>query len=74
MNYKIRSIITISVLVLFMVGVGVFINNIEGAVTGAVVTTACECDENSDCDDGDVSTEDICLYKDNCEASICVNN
>ena len=73
MDYKTQSIITIGVIVLFMVVVAVAINNIEGALTGAVVTSACECDEDSDCDDNNPDTEDICLYPENCEASLCVN-
>ena len=73
MDYKTKSVLTVGVLVLFMVVVAVFINNLEGAITGAVVKPVCECDENTDCDDGDVCTEDICLYPDDCEASLCVN-
>ncbi len=74
MDYKIKSIITVVVLVAFMVGTGVFINNLEGTITGAVVAPACECSSDSDCDDRNKCTEDICLYADNCEASLCVNN
>lgn len=73
MDYKTKSIITVSVLVLFMVITAIFINNLEGAVTGAVVTPACKCDENADCNDNNPSTEDICLYPEDCEASLCIN-
>ena len=73
MDYKVKSVITVAVLVAFMIGVGIFINNLEGAITGAVVGPACECDEDADCVDGNPATEDICLYPDDCAASLCVN-
>lgn len=73
MNYKTKSAVTIAVIGLFMVTVAVFINNLEGAITGAVVKPACECSEDADCDDGNSCTEDICLYPENCEASLCVS-
>ena len=73
MDYKIKSALTIAVLVGLMVTVGVFINNLEGAITGAVVAPVCDCVEDADCDDGNECTVDICLYPDDCEASLCVN-
>ncbi len=73
MDYKVKSAITIGVLVVFMLSIAVFINNLEGAITGAVVAPVCECSEDADCDDGDACTRDLCLYPDNCEASLCVN-
>ncbi|MEE9525760.1 MAG: hypothetical protein V3V78_04105 [Candidatus Woesearchaeota archaeon] len=74
MNYKTKSTITILALVAFMVGTGIFINNLEGTITGSVVVPTCECSEDADCDDSNSCTEDICLYPENCEAAICVNN
>ncbi|MBD3355293.1 hypothetical protein GF361_04895 [Candidatus Woesearchaeota archaeon] len=74
MNYKTKSIITVVILVSFMVGTGVFINNLEGTITGSIVVPVCECGEDADCDDGDKCTGDICLYADDCEASLCIHN
>jgi hypothetical protein len=73
MDYKKKSIVTVAILVLFMVGTGVFINNLEGTITGSVVNPLCECSEDADCDDSNTCTEDVCLYADNCEAALCVN-
>ena len=73
MDYKVKSILTISVLVGFMLTVAVFINNLDESITGAVVAPVCECSVDSDCDDSDQCTEDLCLYADNCEAALCVN-
>ena len=73
MDYKLKSVITISVLALFMIGTAIFINNLEGSITGAVVKPACKCASNLDCGDNNPCTEDICLYPEDCEASLCVN-
>jgi len=73
MDYKTKSAITVGILVVFMVSVGVFINNLEGAITGAVVAPVCDCTVDADCDDGNDCTVDVCLYADDCEASLCVN-
>jgi hypothetical protein len=74
MDYKVKSIITIVVLIGFMATVAIVINNLEGEITGAVVRPICKCIDNFDCNDNDPCTEDICLYADNCEAAVCVNN
>ncbi|MBR9691384.1 hypothetical protein GOV06_01235 [Candidatus Woesearchaeota archaeon] len=73
MDYKTKSVLTVTVLALFMIVTAVFINNLDGSITGATVKTMCNCDKDKDCDDGDACTEDICLYADNCEAALCVN-
>ena len=73
MNYKTKSIITIAVLVGFMATVAIFINNLDLNITGAVVRPVCKCIEDIDCDDNNPCTEDTCLYKENCEAAVCVN-
>jgi len=74
MDYKIKSVVTIAVIVAFMASVAFVINNLESEITGAVVKPICDCLEDYDCDDNDPCTEDICLYADSCEAAICVNN
>ena len=73
MDYKTKSVLTVTVVVLLMIIVAVFINNLQGTITSASVLSACECSEDSDCDDNHPCTEDICLYADECEASLCVN-
>ncbi len=73
MDYKIKSILTVGILIVFMVGTGIFINNLEGTITGAVVSPACDCVEDADCDDNNKCTIDICLYPEECEASLCIN-
>jgi len=73
MDYKTKSLLTVAVLLAFMIVTGIFINNLEGRITGSVVIPVCECSEDADCDDGNECTEDICLYADNCEASLCIH-
>lgn len=73
MDYKIKSVLTISVLLLFMITTAVFINNLEGTITGSVVQGSCACTSASDCNDDNVCTKDYCLYADNCAAALCVN-
>lgn len=70
MDYKIQSTITILVLVGIMVGIGLFVNNFNN-ITGAAAT--CQCSVDSDCDDNNACTEDICLYADECSAALCIN-
>ena len=75
MNYKTKSALTIAILLLFMVSVAVFINNLEGSITGATTASkSCKCKVNSDCNDHNPCTEDICIYPENCMASLCVHN
>lgn len=73
MNYKTKSIINVVVMIGFMATVAFFINDLDMQVTGSVVKAQCQCMEDIDCNDGNVNTEDICLYKENCEAAVCVN-
>lgn len=73
MNYKTQSMLTIAAILGFMVVTAVLISSMEGSMTGAVVKPVCKCVSDSDCDDRNSCTEDICLYKESCEASLCVN-
>ena len=59
MNYKIKSIITISLILVTMISVGL-ITNMDG-ITGTTVKKY-KCVENADCEDNNSCTEDICLY------------
>ncbi len=73
MNHRIKSIITIAIIIGIMSTIAVFINNLESEITGAVIRPQCKCTANPDCDDNNPCTQDICLYADNCEAAVCVN-
>ena len=73
MDYKTKSVLTVVILIGFMATVAVFINNLESEVTGAVIKPQCKCIIDSDCNDNNPCTNDICLYADNCEAAVCVN-
>jgi hypothetical protein len=42
-------------------------------ITGSVIKEECKCKEDLDCNDLDPCTEDICLYKETCEAAVCIN-
>ena len=70
MDYKKKSIITISLIVVIMISVGIVIN-INAGITGTTVKKS-RCVENIDCDDNNVCTEDICLYADSPSAN-CVH-
>ncbi|MBW2981843.1 hypothetical protein KY343_03080 [Candidatus Woesearchaeota archaeon] len=74
MHHKTKSILVIVILVGFMAIVAVLVNNLEGEITGAVIKPQCRCIDNSDCDDNNPCTEDICLYADNCKAAVCIND
>ncbi len=70
-DYKIKSAITIAVIVVIMVTVGVLVNKFQGGITGAVVSgVACETD--ADCNDGIVCTIDLCKNP-GTERSFCSN-
>ncbi|MFH1682487.1 MAG: hypothetical protein ABIA37_01700 [Candidatus Woesearchaeota archaeon] len=71
MDYKIKSIVLVAVLLVMMITIG-FLVNINQGVTGAVVTKSIACYDNSDCDDKIVETEDLCRNP-GTEYSLCVN-
>ena len=73
MHYKTQSIITILALVAIIVLVGVSIGQLEDSITGAAVTPICDCAEDVDCDDSNPNTQDICMNKDDCQNSYCIN-
>jgi len=72
-KHTLKSALVIVIMVGLMIGIGYFVNNLNNTITGAVVGRQCRCAENLDCDDDNLCTEDVCLYKENCEASVCVN-
>lgn len=73
MNYKTQSIVTVSILILLMLGIGLAVNNIDNKITGATVSEDCACSVDADCNDNNICTDDYCLYPDNCKASLCLN-
>lgn len=72
-KHNIKSALVIAIMLVLMIGLGYFVNNLNGTITGAVVGKQCRCAENIDCDDNNLCTEDMCLYKEDCEAAVCVN-
>lgn len=71
MHYKTQSAITIGAILVFMISIAFFINQMDINITGAVIGPVCECASDIDCDDNDPCTEDICVYPESCAASIC---
>jgi len=74
MHYKTKSLIVISTILAFMIGISLLLNNIEGQITGAAVTEDCACSEDAECIDDNPCTEDLCLYADSCRAAVCLHN
>ena len=72
MHYKTQSILTISIVVVFMIVISLSMGGIDEKITGAAIKS-CECYENSDCNDDNPNTTDICIDKESCEKSYCVN-
>jgi len=72
-SHTLKSAITISLVIIVMISVGYFINRLNSTATGATVAPICKCIEDNDCNDNNPCTEDFCLYKETCEAAICVN-
>ncbi len=73
MDYKTKSIAKVIVLIGFMSIIAVFINDLDLNITGSVVRTQCKCADDIECNDNNLCTEDICLYKESCGAAVCVN-
>ena len=73
MGHKLKSLLTLGVIFIFMITIAFFVNHYGSNITGATVIDGCSCFEDMDCNDGNFCTEDICLYPNNCEASICIN-
>lgn len=72
MNHRKQSIIMISILVIAMFAVGFLVANSKDSITGRAIKKELGCKQNSDCNDHDKNTEDICLYPDS-SASVCQN-
>ena len=72
MNYKTKSLLLISFLIVAMVAVGILMNMSATGVTGAVVSKQVVCYHDNDCNDGIERTQDICRNKGTTN-SICVN-
>jgi len=73
MHHKTKSIIVLATLFLLMVSLAILMNKTQNTITGAVVKQPCECKADSDCDDNNPETTDVCLYPDSCIDSICIN-
>jgi len=73
MNYKIKSAITIAIMLTIMVTVGFLANLFQGGITGGVVgVDTVACNTNVDCNDKIACTIDSCKNPGS-ELSFCVN-
>ena len=75
MHYKTKSLITISVMLVFMISISWLVHEATNPITGAttVQTESCDCTKDIDCNDNNPSTQDFCLYADECVLSLCIN-
>ena len=73
MHHKTQSIITVSALLLIMGIIGFSIGSLEESITGSSVAPACKCIEDSDCNDNNPNTEDICVNKEDCQKAYCIH-
>jgi|GEM_PF-4477412 len=72
MDYKIKSALTIAVILVIMVTVGVLVNKFQGGITGGAITGGVACSSNGECNDGIICTIDSCKNP-GTEGSFCVN-
>ncbi|MFC1801707.1 hypothetical protein ACFLZB_04560 [Nanoarchaeota archaeon] len=71
MDFRVKSIITVTMVVVIMLMTGFLVNYFQGGITGAVVSgTACYND--ADCDDSIECTVDSCVNP-GTELSFCSN-
>ena len=72
MDYKIKSIITVAVVLVIMVTVGILVNTFQEGITGGAVIGGVACSSNEDCNDGIVCTIDSCKNP-GTDLSFCAN-
>jgi len=73
MNYKIKSAITVTAILIIMVTVGILANLFQGGITGGgVAGDGAACNVNEDCNDGISCTIDSCKNP-GAALSFCVN-
>jgi hypothetical protein len=72
MDYKIKSTITIVVILLIMVTVGFLASYFQGGITGGVIGEVVACNAAEDCNDGIACTIDSCKNQ-GTEGSFCAN-
>jgi len=70
MDYKLRSIIAVFVILAVIASLGFLMN--ENTITGGSVTHTIACHKDKDCNDRLAGTEDICKNPGS-EFSLCVN-
>jgi len=70
MNYKLKSLIVLVVLLGVVASLGMFMNG--GSITGSSITPDIACYNNQDCDDRTAGTEDVCKNP-GTEFSLCIN-
>lgn len=81
MDYKIKSAITVAIILVIMVSVGFLINSFQGGITGGSITKAVACYSNADCNDWIECTVDSCknagterAFCDNAAITFCQDN
>lgn len=72
MDYKIKSALTVAVILVIMITVGVLVNKFQGGITGGVIGNVVACGSDSECNDGVICTIDSCKYA-GTENSFCDN-
>lgn len=72
MDYKIKSALTVSIILVIMITVGFMANYFQGGITGGVIGGGLACEINEECNDGISCTIDSCKNQ-GTENSFCVN-
>ena len=70
MNYKLKSLIVLMVLLGVVASLGMFMSG--GSITGSSITPDIACYTDLDCNDRTVGTEDICKNP-GTKFSLCIN-
>jgi len=73
LDYKIKSFLTVAVILVIMVGLGFLVNYFQEGITGGAIVSGIACDSNEECNDGIACTIDSCKYP-GTEQSFCVNS
>lgn len=71
MDFRVKSAVTVFLILMIMVTTGVLVNYFQGGITGAI-STGIACQNNADCDDHVGCTIDSCKNPGG-ETSFCSN-
>ena len=73
MHHTTKTIMVITILLVFTITAAIIIGSAQNSITGAVTAKPCECKIDSDCNDNNPLTTDVCLYSDSCQDSLCIH-